>query len=940
MSFNQKRVAFAVVQAIAAMAVGTQALAQSGDPQKVEKIEVTGSSIKRVDAETALPVTIIRREDIERTGVTTAEDLLKAIPSNFGGAVAANNVGATGGASEANLRSLGSKYTLVLLNGRRLANFAFLNSPVDLNSIPVSAIERVEILRDGASAIYGADAIAGVINFILRKDYRGAEVSGYISQPQAKGGGDTWSVNVAAGFGDLNKDRFNAFITFNHEEGTALKAKDRDFANTANRPDLGINKASPRNGIPNLNFTDTLGNKYTGVNPLRYSGCNSPEFALVIRDATTCGTDYVKFIDLIPKAKHDSAVGRLVFQLNADHQLYAEAVYTKDDSTSTYSPSPYTKSLVYPTTGRWYPTSIVIPKGYTTTAEYLLANGSVLPKGTVLTNDITVTPTGTISGTWRTVAGGGRTDITEAENSRLLLGSKGTIAGWDYDAGYAYSKNQGTIYFGPGKFSYEKLTPLVASGEINIFGPQDAASLAKLNGALLSGPQQTATSTAGELDLRASKEIMQTANGPIGFAVGTSFRREKLDQFSFPVLESGDEVGGSGPIPGVTGSRKVYAAFAETSVPLMKNLELQAAARYDGYKNSFGTSFNKLSPKVALRFQPNKDMVLRGSFAQGFRAPTLYENLRPFTSGNNTNSNYNDPVRCPGGTPVDSVNPVGELQDECNVQLTTALQGNRDVAPEKSKQFSFGFAFQPTNNMSVSLDYWDVTISNAIVAKSEIQVFGDPVKYRDYFYRYDPVNDPDQLNPIRGSTNPDFPLAYVYLPYENAAKIFGAGVDLNLTVRNKLDNLGTATLNFDGTLFTKHGYQYTGIAKTSDLGKYKDFGPSPRWRHAITLGWNRGPWTASVTHNYTAGYEDYTDTTKIDPPTYPTVRKVGAYQTFDVQGGWKGIKNLELVLGVKNLLDKDPPASRTETDFQTGYDATFTNPLGRTFYVRAKYKFF
>jgi iron complex outermembrane recepter protein len=946
----RKKSVCAVAQIFGGLALvgfGGAAIAQQAqDTQQLQRVEITGSSIKRVDAETALPVTIIKREDIERTGATTAQDLVNLIPSNFGGTVVATNVGSTGNASTANLRALGSKYTLVLLNGRRVANYAFGNSPVDLNSIPVSAIERIEVLRDGASAVYGADAIAGVINFILKKDYQGLEASVFTTIVD-QGGGETRSLNFTGGFGDLNKDRYNVFLSANRENNDSLKAKDRSFASTAVRPDLGINKSSPRNGIPNLNFTDTLGNKYVEVNPLRYTGCNSPEFGLAIIDAKKCGTDYVKFIDLIPKASHQNVVGRFVFQLNQSTELYAEAANTKDHLVSTYSPAPYTIAKIsYPANGRWYPKTITIPKGYTTDAPYTLADGTILPKGTVLQNDIVVTPTGPIGGSWRTSAGGGRTDITDSKNGRYLAGAKGTLATWDYDSAFTYSKNEGVILFGPGKFSYERLTPLVNSGEINVFGPQDAKSLAALQGALLTGPQQSATSTSKEFDVRVSKELFQLANGPLGFAVGTSFRNEDLAQKSFPVLETGDEVGGNGPVPSVTGSRKVFGLFSEFNIPVLKALELQVAGRYDKYKNSFGTSFSKFSPKLALRYQPIKELVLRSSYGTGYRAPTLYENLRPFSSGNNTNANWSDPIRCPGGVAVDSVNAVGALQDECSVQLNTALAGSKDLKPETSKQFSLGAAFSLASNFNGSVDYWDVRIKNAIVAKSEIQVFSDPVKYKDSFYRYDPkkfpqgwVDDGFQTGAIQGSTNPDFPLAYVFLPFENTATIFGAGIDLNLNFKQKLNDVGTLGVNLDSTLFTKHGYQYKGVATESDLGKYKDFGPSPRWRHALTFTYGSGPWNASLTHNYTAGYEDYTDLTAEFGPDYPLVRKVRAYQTYDFQGVLKATKDFEVGLGIKNLFNQDPPSSRTSVNFQTGYDAQYTNPLGRTYYIKARYKF-
>jgi iron complex outermembrane receptor protein len=194
------------------------------------------------------------------------------------------------------------------------------------------------------------------------------------------------------------------------------------------------------------------------------------------------------------------------------------------------------------------------------------------------------------------VAGGPRTDFTEAENRRFVIGSKGTVAGWDYDTAVTYGKNEVNIFFGPGKFSYEKLTPLVASGEINVFGSQDAASLSKLLGAQITGFENGGVSTSTEFDFKMSREIFQLPAGGVGFSVGTSVRKEKLEQISSPTLASGDEVGGAGEVPGVTGDRKVYGLFTEMVVPVVKDLEATLAARYDKYKNGFGTSFNNRTP--------------------------------------------------------------------------------------------------------------------------------------------------------------------------------------------------------------------------------------------------------------------------------------------------------------------------------------------------------
>ncbi len=930
-----------ITGAILALAA-TSALAQ--EAQKLERIEITGSSIKRVSAETSLPITTFNREEIARTGATTVQDLVQTLPSSFGGGVVANNVGATGGASTANLRALGPKYTLVLLNGRRVANFAFGNNPVDLNSIPLAAVERVEIVRDGASSTYGADAVAGVINFILKKDYQGAEVT-WAEYKSDQHGGNVDNVSAVMGFGDLAADKYNVMLTAGREEVSPVKARDRSFANTAVRPDLGINKSSPRNGVPNLNFTDTKGNKYTGVNPLRYTGCNAPEFGLatfgVPASATQCGTDYVKFIDLVPEQWRANFTGRAVVQLPGDNQLIVEGMHNRDRQQSFYSPAPYTKPMSYPTTGRFYPKSITLPKGMTLPAGYTMPDGSKLAAATVLANDMVVTPTGNLTGTWRTVAGGGRSDITETETDRLMVGAKGSIAGWDYNTGLTFSRNKGEIFFGPGKFSYAKLTPLVNSGQINVFGAQDATSQALLDSALLTGTrQQAAQSKSTEFDFTINRELMELPAGPMAMALGVTYRQEKLNQISDPVLESGDEVGGGGAVPTVSSGRKVYGVFGELEVPLVKDLSMNLAARYDNYKNDFGTSFNNFSPKASLRWQPNKDLVLRGSVAKGYRAPTLYENLRPLTTSNNTAANWSDPIRCPNGVPItNTINPVGEVVDECQVQLTAGTAGDPNLKPEKSKQFSFGVVFSPVKDMTLGVDYWNVQIKDPIVAKSEIQVLSDAAKYKDYIYRFDPVADPDQAHPIKGSQNKDFPIAYVFLPYENTDKTYASGLDLNAAYRTKLAGVGTVGFNFDGALMLTHGYQYTGLAKTDDLGKFKDFGAVPRWRHAITASWSSGMFSASVTNNYTHSYEDYTDPTAVGA-SYPLVRKVDAYYTWDTQFGLKPTKSLSLTFGIKNLLDKDPPASRNSLYFQTGYDPTYTNPIGRQFYGRINYKFF
>src|SRR2546421_322518 len=231
MNPKMKKLSLALTQVLGAMTVAaTPVYAQQA--QKIEKIEVTGSNIKRIEGESALPVTVINRQDIEKTGATTAAELLNTLSAvSAGGYSLSQGIGEAGrpGNTSVSLRGLGDTNTLILLNGRRLANYAFsiTGGATNLNQIPVSAIERVEVLKDGASAIYGTDAIGGVINFILRKDFQGAEVNtNYFATEQ--GGGNNGRINVTAGVGDLASNKYNIFITADYFKQHSLKASQRN----------------------------------------------------------------------------------------------------------------------------------------------------------------------------------------------------------------------------------------------------------------------------------------------------------------------------------------------------------------------------------------------------------------------------------------------------------------------------------------------------------------------------------------------------------------------------------------------------------------------------------------------------------------------------------------------------------------------------------------
>ena len=332
--------ATSVAAALAALA-GTSALAQD------IRIDVTGSNIKRIEGEGALPVTVITRQDIDRSGATTAMELLQQISANnsVGSTTIANSVGAlTFSAQTASLRGLTGARTLVLINGHRIDSFSGEVqgvTGVNLAAIPFAAIERVEVLKDGASAIYGSDAIAGVINFITRSDYTGAEITGFYGAPTRGGGGEQFQGTVSAGWGDLTKDGWNAFISGSYNEQKSLDQVDRNFSNSSYIPDIGLIGISS-NTYPGRVTTGGIGVISNGHVANSQADCAPSTFFNDDNLGTGCFFDpsRVHGINMIPHQKTYNFLGNARFQINSDWQAYFTGIYSHDQVNLVIQPGP------------------------------------------------------------------------------------------------------------------------------------------------------------------------------------------------------------------------------------------------------------------------------------------------------------------------------------------------------------------------------------------------------------------------------------------------------------------------------------------------------------------------------------------------------------------------------------------------------------------------
>ena len=884
----------------ALLALGAAALPVAAQNTQLDRVEITGSSIKRIDAETSLPVSVISRDSINKSGASNVQELVDRLSYNNGGGLALGQSigdGAANGQVGASLRGLGRGRTLVLLNGRRLPVYPFSGQGVDLNSIPLAAIERIEVLRDGASATYGSDAIGGVMNFITRKDFQGFDVSVGLEMPKTVG--DVFSLSGGGGIGDLAKDKWNILGTFNYQKYDPIRAKDRSYASTGNRPDIGVVKDSG-NTFPANTFLATTGAYVPGAS--NFPNCAPPDS---YAGRSNCRYDYTHYIDLVPESDRYGALVKGTVAVNQDNTLFAEVAYSRNEIILGSSQTPSTTTgkddYLYPAGGKYYPTAAVdaVSPGYR--GDLVLA--------------------------WRMVDGGQRRTQVTNQVTRTVLGAEGTLAGFDYKAAFVYAEGKAREDFISGNYSDTRLVQALKTGLINPRGPNDAAGLAALRSAELSGNNRNSkTSNAGG-DFTLSRELFNVGAGNLGVAFGGELRKEKyLDGYS-DIAGSGDVVGGSGTAGKVQANRDVGGVFGEANFPVLKSLEINAAVRYDKYSGTHGSSrdgsadtkdLSATSPKLSVKFTPMTGLLFRASAGKGFRAPAL-DNMFAPASLTNSGGNFTDPNydRIKGCAVVSNTN-------YCDTQLTVQNNSNTTLEPEKSKTFNVGMVFEMIKDTTLSVDYFDMKITNGLRFLSGDDIMRDWYKHQvpGTFTSTSIFANRLVVDPATGY------LDYVRASWENVGKLRTAGFDFSARARLRTA-YGSFTPGWEATLLTKSEESIVGTGTTRDnLGKYNLGGPVVKLKQTFTVDWDKDAWGASIRYFRQNGYEDYDEKAHVK-----------AYDLFDVQGQFRGIKGVTLTAGIRNLFDKKPPVTNQQDYFQVGFDPTYAAVQQRSFYIRGNYRY-
>ena len=849
--------------------------------QTPQRVTITGSNIPRTQAEGASPLQTITREEIERSGITTASELVDRIGSSMSSYSMTQALGDSGkpGFSGASLRGLGGTNTLILLNGRRIANYAFDSGQVDLNTIPLSAIDRVEVLLDGASAIYGTDAIGGVINFITRTNYTGAEAMAFADVPQHKGG-KKWQTGLAGGTGNLQSDGFNLFGSIDFQKIQAIHSADREFSKTSYLPQFGVNKLSSNSFPANINTAGGV------LNPAFAGGC-APPVSLAV--GGRCRYDYASQIDISPPQEKLSTFVSGGFRVNPNMQLFGEMNYVHNKATFAVSQTPVSSGVTFNGDPLIYP-----------------AGGPFYPTGLGVAGDLDIS--------WRAVSGGRRTDEATSQAFRGVAGIKGLAMGWDYNAAFTYNRSQASDKFTDGWLYESKLLPAMRTGLINPWGPQTAAGQALLDSTKVLGVVREATGTVPTFDVKVTRDLTQLPAGPLGVALGTELRHEKFVDDPKPVMSSGDILGGGGNQSHQEGKRDVKALYGELAIPIVKTLEGSAALRYDRYSDVGSTT----NPKVGVKWTPIQQLGFRGSYNTGFHAPALFDLYGPQVISNTAN-NHSDPVRCPGGV---ALFPATAAFD-CDVQFNARIGGNTALTPEKSKQHSFGVIAEPARNVSMTADYYDIERKNTIGTLSDDLIFANPGKYA--------------ANIVRKA---DGTIDFIDLRTINLGKIHTTGVDVSVKAQTPSSAFGIFKFGLNGNRVLKYDYQ---VEKDGDWfhnaaqfaavndGNGSTYRIIPRWRHYATGTWEYQRWALTLANSYTSSY--------VDSNTGGQDHTVGAYRIWDFYTTYSGVKNVTVIGGVRNLFDRNPPFTNSGQNFQVGYEPKLTNPAGRSIFAKLVWKF-
>lgn len=962
--FKRKTVNVAALLALGAVLPGV-AMAQ----ESLQRVEITGSRIKTISVEGTSPVAVIGEKEIKTDGVRNVESFLNNLPQVFADQGGNVSNGSTGTAT-VNLRGLGAQRTLVLINGRRTTMGSPANTAADLNQIPAALIKRVEVLTGGASAIYGSDAVAGVVNFIMNDKFEGVQLDvnhSFFNHGQQNTGG---IADIVAGRAKTNPNEFkvpgdksadnksmdislligsnfadnkgNATLFFGYKQDDALLQSERDFSACT----VSSSAAGFACGGSGTNATGRITNLTTGK---VYTNADNKGTARLYNGATDAYNFGPANYFQRPSERYSFSASAN-YEVNEMAKVYGEFSVHDDVTTAQIAPggafgSIHTVNFDNPLLTDSWRAALGLTKAGDSTDVVLQR---------------------------RNVEGGGRQSEFRNTSYRSMVGVKGEIGKWSYDAfairGKVIGSQSANNYF---------LTPRIARAMdvVNQNGKAVCKSVvdgsdpncvpynpwllggvtqAQLDYLQVPGMQKGSTSLAVEgvslsADLGDYGIIVPGARNGVGVAFGLEHRKDELENRTDAATAAGELSGSGGPTKPISGAATVKEIFGEVRVPLLEKQPMAELLSVNGsYRRSeYGTGIKTNTYGIGSEWMPVREVKLRGSYQQAVRAPNVVELFQ--AQGNNLFDMDADP--CAGAKPTASLTACqktgvtaaqyGTIQDSPAGQYNFLGGGNPDLKPETAKSITFGVVLQPMRDLALTVDYFDIKVKDTIsnippeTTLTKCLETGDP-KFCGLIKR-------DRLGTLWL-----LPEASIVGTNQNIGSTRTSGFDFGANYGQRIGEYGSIGLSFVGTLLKKlESEPIVGLGTYDCVGLYgpnKCGSPNPEWRHKFRGTWTT-PWAFDLALTWRYMSKVTLQTTSDNPLLKGNVnevdRELGARSYFDIAGSWRVMKGLTISGGINNLLDKDPPVtsqlgvgSGNGNTYPSVYDA-----LGRKIFVSATYKF-
>ncbi len=863
-----------------------------------DAIIVTGSILRRTDLATPSPVTVVTTEDLDKRGITTTQEAIQTLSSNNGPALT-NSFTANGafgaGASAVSLRGLSTSSTLVLFDGLRAAYYPLSDDGarnfVDLNTIQDDIVDRIEVLRDGASSSYGADAIAGVVNVITKKQVNGvsARAEAGIS---SRGDAANQRISVTAGTGDLEEKGFNAYISGFYYNSKKLKNSDRPYPyNTDDERQLCYDDGTGEvcgpnnvlNGLDNngvysgldiaSNFlvrpydatNTTAQGRYRQLNPALGCGRLTPytltaaEFANAanaIVPPTVCQEDITNLYgNITPNIQRFGGSLRVTAKIGDSAEAYVAANFQQ--STVDYTGLPATiranapAGILFPrystsaTSGVYGNTVLTLPVFVcprTTVGACTAANGTLNPNNPFAAAG----QVGRLLGRFQDIV---EYNETRSRVYRVAAGLTGQAAGFDYQLDLVAMHNdlrrtsKGYIYI-------QHLLDVIKDGSYNFVNP--SLNSQAVNDYVSPDNITDSSSDLYQAQLTLGRSLAELPGGPLQLGLGASVRYEAVDAPS----ANPDY---NGPTQryfrlnafGTSGSRTVYSAFGELNAPIVDMVEVNLSGRYDKYSSGQ----DAFSPKAGIKFTPFKQLAIRGTYSRGYRIPSFAESNALPTTGFVTNSAglFNDTYLAQYGCTTATFTTCPAYIRTGSYGLTTI--GTTGLQPEKSRSFTAGFIFEPIRNVTFTFDYYNIKKTNAITSAST----GPAIAA---YYSGQAI--PTGINVIADAADPNFPnatprIAFVESGFVNADTVRSEGLDFSATGTIELGNDISFTSSVEASYILDLSTTFPDGTVESYEGTLGNFNltagsGTPKWKGSWQNTLDYGPLSVSATTNYFGGY--------------------------------------------------------------------------------------